>query len=149
MHTRSHIVSICAAALIGALPSVATSNSHMGGYDIRAFDDIEFMLFGEGPLEIAVLWGDPTWGPSGYLLRIPAGFEAPVHTHTANYRAVIIEGAALHWIEGEDPMAAAPVGPGGYWYQPGGQMHGDANPTDGPSLALVIMDGPVDFLMPE
>lgn len=31
-----------------------------------------------------------------------------------------------HWHAGEDEAKAVPMGPGSYWYQPGGSIHADA-----------------------
>jgi hypothetical protein len=72
-----------------------------------------------------------------------------MHSHTSTYRAIIIEGSALHWIEGEDKGSVEPVGKGGYWLQPGDQVHGDENVSEEPSLSLIVFDGPLDFIMAE
>ena len=149
MPLKNRIFKLAAVALVGCAPLTALADGHSASYDIRSIDDLQFGPFGEGPVEIAVLWGDPSSGPSGFILKIPAGFEAPVHSHTASYRAVVIEGAALHWLGTEDKDSAAPLSAGGYWLQPGGQLHGDANASDGTSLALVIFDGTLDFMLPE
>jgi quercetin dioxygenase-like cupin family protein len=149
MHIDPRVFAFCLATMMGTSPAVAIAEAHTAEYELRPFEDLEFSPFGEGPLEIALLWGDPTTGASGYFLRIPAGFEAPLHSHTASYRAIVIEGQAMHWLDGDDKMAVAPVGVGGYWLQPGGQLHGDKNPSNEDTLALIIFDGPVDFLMSE
>ena len=83
------------------------------------------------------------------LARYPAGFEAPIHAHTAGYSAVVVEGSVLHWIDGEEKESVAPLGKGGYWRQPGGQFHGDADGGDAPYMLVVEFDGPFDLIMPE
>jgi quercetin dioxygenase-like cupin family protein len=144
---RNRILKLATVASMACLPAVAVAQD---GYEIRSFDDLEFAPMAEGsPVQISVLWGDPATGPVGFLVRIPAGFEQPMHTRTSDYRAVVIEGSALHWIEGEDKRMVGPVGKGGYWLQPGGQVHGDKNPGDEDALGLVIFDGPVDFILAE
>jgi quercetin dioxygenase-like cupin family protein len=149
MKLKNSILKLATVAIIGCLPAAALAGAHLGGYDIRSFDDLEFAPVEGLPIEMSVLWDDPATGPSGFLVRIPPGFEYPMHSHTSNYRTVIIEGSALHWIEGEDKGAVEPVGNGGYWAQPGGQVHGDANVGDQPWLGLVIFDGPLDFIPAE
>jgi hypothetical protein len=122
----------------------------MGGYEIKGFEDLQFGPFGEGsPVQMAVLWGDPMSGPSAFILKVPPGFETPMHTHSATYKAVVLDGEALHWLDTEDKAAVSLVGKGGYWIQPGGQVHADANPTDKEAVALLIYDGPLDFLPAE
>lgn len=137
------------AATLITLPSTAVPGAHVGNYVATNLADVEFAPFGEGPVQIGVLWGDPATGPSGFLLRIPPGFESPIHTHTASYRAVVLHGQHLHWLETEDKADVQPSSAGAYILQPGTQMHGDANLTGAESLILVMFDGPLDFILPE
>jgi len=134
-------------AAVTALPlAVAAGDaSHKSAYD-----QMTWVPFGEGsPVMISPLWGDMTSGPSGFLLKMPAGFEVPKHTHSANYRVVILSGEALHWDEGEDRASVAPGRAGDYLEQPAGGWHFDANPGTEDVVALVMYDGPVDFIFPE
>lgn len=78
----------------------------------------------DGP-RMAVLWGDPDTGPSAMLLEMKKG-AGPMHTHTADYHLVVIEGTMKHWSAGEKESDVKPLGPGSYWFQPGGLAHADA-----------------------
>jgi len=78
---------------------------------------------------MAVLWGDPSAGPSAMLLKLKKG-AGPLHSHTSDYHLVLVAGTAKHWAEGESEAGAAALGPGGYWFQPGGRVHGDSCLTD-------------------
>ena len=148
MTIKNFAFGLLAATLI-TLPSTAVPGAHVGNYVATNLADVEFAPFGEGPIQIGVLWGDPATGPSGFLLRIPPGFEAPIHTHTASYRMVVLNGQHLHWLETEDKADVQPMSAGAYILQPATQMHGDANPTGAESLLLVMFDGPFDFIFPE
>lgn len=142
------VYGLFAAAFI-MLPSNAVADAHSDNYVVKDLADVEFVPFGEGPVQIGVLWGDPATGPSGFLFRIPPGFESPIHAHSASYRAVVIRGQNLHWLENENRADTLPSSTGTYILQPGNQMHGDANLTDTESLILVMFEGPVDFILPE
>jgi hypothetical protein len=37
------------------------------------------------PLKIVMLWGDRSKGEYAMLLKLPAGFVAPIHAHTGDY----------------------------------------------------------------
>jgi hypothetical protein len=78
---------------------------------------------------MAVLWGNPNTGPSAILLEMKRG-AGPMHTHTADYHLVVIEGVMKHWGPGENESNARPLGPGSYWFQPGGMEHADACLSD-------------------
>lgn len=82
----------------------------------------------DGP-QLAVLWGDPEKGPSAMLLKLKKG-ASRLHIHTSDYHLTLLQGTMKHWAEGEQEAEAKPLGPGSYWFQPGGQAHGDSCLTD-------------------
>jgi hypothetical protein len=43
------------------------------------------------PVELAALWGDRANGEAGTLLRTPPGFDSGLHSHTADYWAVVVQ----------------------------------------------------------
>ncbi len=99
----------------------------------------------DGP-RIAVLWGDPATGPSAMLFDLPK-VSLPLHYHTADYHLVVIEGKVKHWSEEESEAGAKVLGPGSYWFQPGGKVHGDACLTER-CLVHLVWSGPRDGLPP-
>jgi beta-alanine degradation protein BauB len=68
-------------------------------------------------VKIATLWGDPTKGEFGAYLKLPAGFVAPLHTHTHDMKVVFISGTYIQAPEGKPEVR---LGPGSYMMQPGG-----------------------------
>ena len=68
-------------------------------------------------VKIADLWGDHTKGEFGAFLKLPAGFAAPLHTHTHAMKVVFISGTYIQAPEGK---AEVRLGPGSYMMQPGG-----------------------------
>ena len=65
----------------------------------------------------ADVWGDHTKGAFGGFTRFPAGFTAPLHTHTNEMKIAVISGTFIHTPEGK---AEVRLGPGSYLLQPGG-----------------------------
>lgn len=99
-----------------------------------------------GP-KMAALWGDPTSGPYGALLRVPAGFESPMHRHSSDERVVVIRGASIHWVEGGDRATAAIMSGGDYMLMPAGVNHVSAATPDEDCLELITQDGKFDFTL--
>jgi hypothetical protein len=96
--------------------------------------------------QVAVVQGDPAKGPVAFLLKLPKG-AAPLHWHTSNYWAVIVEGQTKHWLPGKEKEAKA-GGVGTAWYQPGGSeadAHGDECVTDSCTL-FIYMDKKLDLM---
>jgi hypothetical protein len=70
-----------------------------------------------GP-KLGLLTGDYKKGPYGGLLKLPAGFTSPMHSHTGAYEAIEIQGTSSHWLKGEDGTKAKKMTPGSYWSMP-------------------------------
>jgi hypothetical protein len=68
-------------------------------------------------VEVAELWGNHANGAFGAFFKLPAGFAAPLHTHTHDIKVVIVSGT---YIQGPEGMPEFRLGPGSYFMQPGG-----------------------------
>jgi len=75
-----------------------------------------------GPM-LATLWGDPTKGAYGAIEKFPAGFSAPLHTHAADHKIVVISGT---WIHGEEGKPEVRLPAGSYLFQPSNRRHTSA-----------------------
>ena len=68
-------------------------------------------------VKVANLWGDHGKGAFGAFFKLPAGFAAPLHTHTHDMNVVFLSGTYIQAPEGK---AEVRLGPGSYMMQPGG-----------------------------
>jgi Domain of unknown function (DUF4437) len=75
--------------------------------------------------QIAVLWGDPTTGPSSMLMRFKKT-DGALHVHSSDYHLMLLEGSMKHWATEAERTSGPVLGPGSYWFQPGDQAHGDS-----------------------
>jgi len=66
------------------------------------------------------LFGDPTKGAFGALQKFPAGFSAPLHTHSADLRIVVVSGTVIHGPEGKPEVRMTA---GSYLYLPSTYRH--------------------------
>lgn len=98
----------------------------------------------DGP-HMAVLWGDPTRESFGALLRVPAGFESPMHTHSRDERVIQLRGRSIHWTQTAKRETAPVMEHGDYMMMPGGIPHVSAAPEGEESLEFITMNGPFDF----
>ena len=97
--------------------------------------------------QIAVLRGDPTSGPSAMLMKFGKG-DGRLHIHSSDYDLVVLEGDMKHWQAGEAEASAKVLGPGSYWFQPGGQAHADSCLSEQCSM-YVQWSGKRDTRLPE
>ena len=95
-------------------------------------------------VQIADLWGDHTKGAFGAFLKLPAGFAAPLHTHTHAMKVVFLSGT---YIQAPDGKAAVRLGPGSYMMQPGGNYrHTTSCDKASDCVFFVESDGAFDLI---
>jgi anti-sigma factor ChrR (cupin superfamily) len=94
-------------------------------------------------VKVAKLWGDHTKGAFGAFFRLPAGFAAPLHTHTRDMKVVFVSGTYIQAPEGKPEFR---LGPGSYLMQPGGNYrHTTSCAKSSDCVFLVESDGPFDL----
>jgi hypothetical protein len=101
------------------------------------------------PQQLGKLWGDRAIGPAGTLLKVPAGFRAPIHAHTADYRGIVIEGTWSHWIPDTEEGKGIELAPGSYWTQKADQFHADACISTTDCVILLINETPYRTYLPK
>jgi hypothetical protein len=119
-------------ALFLASASSASSEPMDRTMIVKAFDEVAFVPIipsrPNGP-KIGVMRGDPDAGPSDMLLKMPKG-PGVLHTHTADYHLTVISGEMKHWDASSEEAKVRQLGPGSYWFQPGGEAHADSCLSD-------------------
>lgn len=94
-------------------------------------------------VKVANLWGDHTKGAFGALFKLPAGFAAPLHTHTHAMKVVFLSGTYIQAPEGK---AEARLGPGSYMMQPGGNYRHTTSCDKGSDCVFFVeSDGAFDL----
>lgn len=94
-------------------------------------------------VKVADLWGDHAKGAFGAFFKLPAGFAAPLHTHTHAMKVVFLSGTYIQVPEGK---AEVRLGPGSYMMQPGGNYrHATSCDKAADCLFFVESDGAFDL----
>lgn len=94
--------------------------------------------------QVAVLRGDPAAGPSAMLMKMPSNKDRNVmHVHSSDYQLVVVSGQMKHWSKAQSEEKAEVMGPGGYWFQPGGRAHTDVCLSD-ECLMYIVWSGKRD-----
>ena len=91
---------------------------------------------------MATAWGDPAKGPFGAFNKFVAGFTAPLHTHSANVRIVVISGTmAMVGADGKETKFP----PGSFYTQPNTFPHVTKCLAGSDCLTYVEADGKWDM----
>jgi quercetin dioxygenase-like cupin family protein len=110
---------------------------------VLPFETLQFSPKEAGSPQISPVMGDPEKAASSIVMKMGKG-DFPLHTHTANYQLVVVKGTMKHWGPDGSKEKAKPIGPGGHWYQPAGEVHGDACLSD-ECVWFIHFDGARDF----
>jgi quercetin dioxygenase-like cupin family protein len=98
-----------------------------------------------GPM-LATLWGNPTKGAYAAIEKFPAGFSAPLHTHSVDHKVVVISGT---WIHGEEGKPEVRLGAGSYLFQPANRRHSTACDEASECIFFIESSGKFDLKMVE
>jgi quercetin dioxygenase-like cupin family protein len=104
-----------------------------------AAEDLKWEAMQGGPPGVmtALLRGDQTKGAYEGLTKFPAGFKAPLHTHTYDTKIVVIKGAYTY--NGKN------YGPGSYLFIPGGDKHVSGGTADSETIFFMEQPGKFDM----
>jgi hypothetical protein len=96
-----------------------------------------------GELKAGPAYGDLATGKHGTFVRMPAHFVSPLHTHTADYYAVVIEGTAINAQGGRNDV---PLPVGSYWFQRGEEPHVTKCVSDADCLFFIVQPDKFDYV---
>lgn len=103
---------------------------------------------GTNGAEVAFLWGSHSEGElSGTLLKIPAGFIGEIHNLSPNFRAVMIQGAIEHQVEGEEEVSV--LEPGAYFGAAENSVHQIASKEGSETIIYLRTNGKFEVVSKE
>src|SRR5512141_576667 len=111
-------------ATFGHAQKASTSNNTKNVIYVPA-DKATFKQLPTGGVSMATVWGDPDKGVHGTFTKFDPGYDAGMHTHTADVWIVVIKGAYLY----KDDAGEKRVGPGEFLRVPGGHKHWSGGDT--------------------
>ena len=82
--------------------------------------DLKWVEVPDTPVKMATVKGDSQKGAHAAFIRLPAGFSAPLHSHTADHHVVVVSGTLTLGPEGG---TARQLGPGSWFEFTGRKKH--------------------------
>ena len=127
MRSKTVVLSALAAAVVlaaGSLtasPEAAKKPAAAGGHaTLTAAGELKWVDVPNTPVKMATVKGDSAKGAHAAFLKLPAGFAAPLHSHTADHHVVVVSGTMVLTPEGG---AAKKLGPGSWFEFTGKKKH--------------------------
>jgi quercetin dioxygenase-like cupin family protein len=108
-----------ALAVVSSVPPSAAQSAAPTARIVAA-GDLKWVDVPETPVKMATVQGDAAKGPHASFMKLPAGFSAPLHSHSADHDVVVVAGTLTMTAEGG---AAKKLGPGSWFEFTGKKKH--------------------------
>lgn len=131
------VVSGSALVARGTSPGVVAASS-----DELAWRDVKAPNGAPLGLRSVDLWGQAAKGAHGSLTKFPAGLTEPLHTHSRDFRLVVVAGTMAFSIEGTQTKD---LGPGSFVNIPAGVKHFAICRPTSPCEVFVEQTGALDI----
>ena len=109
---------VALAAVSAATPSAAQSAAPSAS--VVAAGELKWTDVPDAPVKMATVRGDAAKGAHASFMKLPAGFSAPLHSHSADHDVVVLAGTLTMTPEGG---AAKKLGPGSWFEFTGKKKH--------------------------
>ena len=100
--------------------AVAADGPKGGGAVLMPASEIKWTDVADFPgLKMAAVQGDPAKGAHHAMLKLPAGFTAPLHHHSSDHFVTVVSGTMTFTVDGKDTK----LPPGSYFSYTGKKQH--------------------------
>jgi quercetin dioxygenase-like cupin family protein len=123
MLSRKVVGSLLAALAAGSLAAQPAAKKPAAAESkavLVAAEDLKWVDVPGTPVKMATVKGDSQKGAHAAFLKLPAGFSAPLHSHTADHHVVVVSGTLTLTPEGG---TAKKLGPGSWFEFTGKKKH--------------------------
>lgn len=116
----SVIVAVAVGSLLAAQPAAKQPVAIEPNAILVAAQDLKWVDVPDTPVKMATVKGDSQKGAHAAFIKLPAGFSAPLHSHSADHHVVVVTGTLTLTPEGG---TAKQLGPGAWFEFTGKRKH--------------------------
>jgi anti-sigma factor ChrR (cupin superfamily) len=135
-----------AAVSLMAAPAEAKSPASSGKATLVSVEELKWVDVPNTPVKMATVKGDSAKGAHASFLKLPAGFSAPLHSHTADHHVAVVSGTMVLTPEGG---TAKKLGPGSWFEFTGKKKHVTACDAGADCVIYVVSKGAWDLVPAE
>lgn len=135
-----------AAVSLMAAPAEAKSPASAGKATLVGVEELKWVDVPNTPVKMATVMGNSAKGAHASFLKLPAGFSAPLHSHTADHHVAVVSGTMVLTPEGG---TAKKLGPGSWFEFTGRKKHTTACDAGADCVIYVVSKGAWDLVPAE
>ena len=133
------LATVSAVAQATAQPALSTAS-------IVAAGELKWVDVPDTPAKMATVKGDAAKGPHSSFIKLPGGFSAPLHSHTADHHVAVVSGTMTLTPEGG---AAKKLGAGSWFEFTGKKKHTTACDAGADCVLFIVSKGAWDLVPAE
>jgi beta-alanine degradation protein BauB len=132
-----------AAVSAAAQPAAQTPPAAASTVSLVAAGELKWVDVPGTPAKVATVKGDAAKGPHASFMKLPAGFSAPLHSHSADHHVAVVAGTLTMTPEGG---TAKKLGPGSWFEFTGKKKHVTACDAGADCVLFLVAKGPWDLV---
>lgn len=133
-----------AAGSLMASPDASKKPAAPGGKArLVGADELKWVEVPNTPAKMATVKGDSAKGAHASFIKLPGGFAAPLHSHTADHHVVVVSGTVVLAPEGSE---AKKLGPGSWFDFTGKKKHTTACEAGADCVLFIVSKGAWDLV---
>ena len=132
-----------AAVSAAAQPAAQMAPAAAAKAKLVAVSDLKWVDVPGTPAKMATVKGDAAKGPHASFIKLPAGFSAPLHSHSADHQVAVVAGNLTETPEGG---AAKKLGPGSWFEFTGKKKHVTTCDAGADCVLFIVAKGAWDLV---
>ena len=126
-----------------AQPAAQTPQAAAPKANLVAAGELKWVDVPDTPAKMATVKGDSAKGPHASLIKLPGGFSAPLHSHSADHQVVMVAGTLTLTPEGG---TAKKLGPGSWFEFTGKKKHVTTCDAGADCVLFIVAKGAWDLV---
>ena len=135
-----------AAVSAAAQPAAQVAPAAAAKANLVAASELKWVDVPGTPAKMATVKGDAAKGPHASFVKLPAGFSAPLHSHSADHHVAVVAGTLTETPEGG---AAKKLGPGSWFEFTGKKKHVTTCDAGADCVLFIVAKGAWDLVPAE
>ena len=111
-----------------------------------AVEELKWVDVPNTPAKMATVKGDSAKGAHASFIKLPGGFSAPLHSHTADHHVAVVSGTLVMTPEG---ATAKKLGPGSWFEYTGKMKHVTTCDAGADCVLFIVSKGAWDLVHAE
>jgi beta-alanine degradation protein BauB len=146
MRSKTLVLTAVAALAAGSFVAAQTpAGKHVSvaKATLVGVDELKWVDVPNTPVKIATVKGDSAKGAHVSFMKLPGGFQAPLHSHTADHHVAVVSGTLVLTPEGG---TAKRLGPGSWFEFTGKKKHLTACEAGADCVLFEVSSAPWDLV---